>query len=249
MKKKILIVGSNGFIGSALAKRLASAGYLVEGVGRSDNKNKSELSDYHIYKDSNEFLDELFLSGFDACVNCAGLAKVSDSFKFPKVDFNLNVQLVFNILNAIKQSSPQTFFVNLSSAAVYGNPQSLPISEEQATNPISPYGFHKQMSETIINSFHQNFGIQGLSLRIFSAYGQGLKKQLFWDLLNKSINQNELILFGDGNESRDFVEINDLTTLLQLILKHKPKELILNAANGKEWKIKEVVSIFVNQFH
>ena len=94
----------------------------------------------------------------------------------------LNVSNVFKQLDAIRKFQPGCKYINLSSAAVYGNPESLPISEDHHLDPISPYGNHKKMAEEVCADFYTNYRIPTCSLRIFSAYGAGLQKQLFWDL-------------------------------------------------------------------
>ncbi len=248
MKKRVLVFGSNGFIGATLVKSLVNKDYLVDGVGRTSNKNKQVLNEYFIFKDSHEFFEELLLTKYDACVNCAGLAKVSDSFKFPNVDFNLNVNLVFNILNAIKASAQKPYFVNLSSAAVYGNPIALPILETHRSNPISPYGFHKLIAENVVDSFVHNFGLNAVSLRIFSAFGSGLEKQLFWDLFQKCESNNSITLFGTGEESRDFIEVRDLVYIIEQLVEKQPRYKQVNVANGIEWKLKDVAKIFAEQY-
>ena len=113
---------------------------------------------------------------------------MTNSFKDPLFDFNLNVFNVFKILEAIKLFNDKCKFVNLSSAAVYGNPDILPIIETSTILPISPYGFHKSISETIVKEYYSVYKIQSISLRVFSVYGEYLKKQLFWDLYNKILN-------------------------------------------------------------
>ena len=111
--------------------------------------------------------------------------------------------------------------------------------------PISPYGTHKKMSEEICREFYENFGIGTCSLRVFSAYGPGLKKQLFWDLYQKSRNQNKVQLYGTGSESRDFIYITDLVHAIRCVIgKTSFAGEVINVANGEEIYIKEAVATF-----
>ncbi len=246
--KKFLVIGSKGFIGTHLSTHLENSGSEVWGADVIvDYENTHH---YHLIDASNPGFHEIFNNeSYDICINCSGAANVSDSLKHPYRDFQLNTSMVFNILEAIRTYQPECKFINLSSAAVYGNPQSLPIKESSNLLPISPYGYHKLMSERICEEFHRFFGLKTCSLRIFSAYGEGLRKQLFWDLHHKAIHQNKIELFGSGNESRDFIYIHDLIQAI-LVVAHKAKceGQSINVANGEEIFIKDCVKTFYDLF-
>ena len=144
--------------------------------------------------------------------------------------------------------------INISSAAVYGNPISLPIRTEYAENaiPLSPYGVHKRLAEVLLKNYYSSFNIPTCSLRVFSAYGNGQKKLLMWDLFNKfQDNESNIIeLFGTGNETRDFIHINDILQQIELVIKHTLfiGESI-NIANGEAIKISEIATIFQNHLN
>ncbi len=243
----ILIIGSKGFIGSNLKYYFESKNYNVysaDVVHDYVDKNYTVLditnSDYH----------SIFEQGkFDVCINCSGAASVPLSNSNPYKDFNLNTVNVFKILDAIKKYQPECKFINMSSAAVYGNPERLPITENQPISPVSPYGLHKKMAEDVCTEFNSMFGIKTCSLRIFSAYGDSLKKQLFWDLYKKAEADSKIELFGTGNESRDFIYIKDLVRVIELVMfnAHFNAETI-NVANGKEIYIKDAVKFFYSNF-
>jgi dTDP-glucose 4,6-dehydratase/UDP-glucose 4-epimerase len=164
-------------------------------------------------------------------------------------DYYLNTVNVFKILSAIKQFQPDCRFVNLSSAAVYGNPSLLPIKETEKTKPISPYGIHKFHAEQICSEFYEFYKIQTCSLRIFSVYGTGLQKQLFWDLFLKARMGNPISLHGSGKESRDFINIIDLVKAIHLASEYSDyKADIINVANGEEILIKDAVTTFFGFF-
>jgi dTDP-glucose 4,6-dehydratase/UDP-glucose 4-epimerase len=148
-------------------------------------------------------------------------------------------------LLAIKEYNIECKLVNFSSAAVYGNPSVLPINESATKSPLSPYGIHKLQSEELLSYYHNFFGVKTCSLRVFSAYGEGLKKQLFWDLYQKYKDKETIILFGTGNESRDFIYINDLMQGLDLVIaKSNFNGEIINLSSGIETTIGEAVKIF-----
>ena len=246
--KKILIIGSKGFIGrKALSFFSAKENTLCFGC---DVVVDYEAENYFLIHAGNSNYNSIFQKEeFDLCINCSGAASVPDSLKNPMRDFNLNTHNVFKILNAIKEFSPDCQFINLSSAAVYGNPDTLPIKESQSLNPVSPYGRHKLMSEMICQMFFDFYQLKTKSLRIFSAYGEGLKKQLFWDLHKKAKSGNEISLFGSGQESRDFIHVDDVIHIIDLFsLNGLFDGGSVNVANGKEIFIKDAVMEYFSNF-
>ena len=240
---KILVVGSHGFIGSHCVDYFSKE-HEVWGC--------DVIMDYASYRyipidavDS-DFQEIFQQHKFDVCINCSGAASVPFSLEKPFNDFKLNTLNVFKLLEAIRLHAPECKFVTMSSAAVYGNPEALPISECDNRMPVSPYGYHKVMAEMICEEFNRFWGLKTCCMRIFSAYGPGLKKQLFWDMYNKVTTQKNLVLWGTGKESRDFIFVNDLVRIIALVIdKAEFKGNIYNAANGEQRRISEVAETFV----
>lgn len=243
---KILIIGSSGFIGSNCTNYFSKKGHDVYLTDIFQYK----INNYFILNEVEPDFEAIFKDiTFDVCINCSGSANVSFSFDNPKKDFELNVLNVYKILLAIKQFNPNCKLINFSSAAVYGNPEYLPIDEKSIQNPLSPYGYHKLQSEILLEEYSRFFGLKTCSLRVFSAYGPGLKKQLFWDLYQK-IRLNKLVeIFGTGEESRDFIYIDDLILAIELIIqKAKFNGESINIASGIEISIKNVVEDFISNY-
>ncbi len=185
---------------------------------------------------------------FEVCINATGAANVQLSFAYPALDYILNVANVYHILDGIRQNTPECKFINLSSAAVYGNPVSLPIRETNSVQPLSPYGFHKwYSSEQAKWQFHLLHHMNTVSLRIFSAYGEGLKKQLFWDLHQKVLkNSDSVELFGTGTESRDFIYVQDIMQAISCVIDNALFDGdVINVASGTESSIESVAGIFL----
>jgi dTDP-glucose 4,6-dehydratase/UDP-glucose 4-epimerase len=187
------------------------------------------------------------LENSDVVINCIGSANVGFSYMNTSDDFESNVGVVRAILEILReQSLNHVKFINLSSASVYGNPKQLPVKESDPIQPLSPYGFHKTMAELLLTEYSQCFGLKTVSLRIFSAYGNGQKKLLLWDLHEKIQNSiGKIVLFGTGNESRDFIHIEDIAK--QILLGIENADFLgesINVANGVEVKISEVVELY-----
>jgi UDP-glucose 4-epimerase len=243
---RFLVVGSKGFIGKHVEEYFS--GNLVEVYG-CDVMTDYTARNYFQIDAANSDYNEIFEAvKFDVCINCSGAASVPDSLAHPYRDYLLNTVNVYKLLEAIRKHAPACRFVNLSSAAVYGNPVSLPVKEDAVCCPVSPYGYHKRQAEVICEEFFRFFGINTCSLRIFSAYGEGLKKQLFWDLSHKATNSTAISLFGTGNESRDFIHVKDIARVIELIIqKGAFTAEYYNVANGTEAMIREVAEEFLNQ--
>ena len=246
---KYLIIGSKGFIGNKLKRCLEKANNLVYGADVIVDYKKND--NYFLIDSSNSDFKSVFeQKQFDVCINCSGAASVPDSIEYPLRDYYLNAVNVFKILDSIKTYQKDCRFINLSSAAVYGNPSELPIKESAVIAPLSPYGIHKLQSEQICKEFYTFFNVPTCSLRIFSAFGEGLNKQLFWDLYDKSKNSENITLFGTGKESRDFIYISDLISAIELISIKAPfRGENINVANGEEVFIEDCVAEFYNLFN
>lgn len=245
---KILIIGSKGFIGSHVSGHLSSCGHEVWGCDVvTDYTTERYLQVDATNADFNGIFEQ---QQFDVCVNCSGAASVPDSILHPRRDFILNTANVFAMLNAIRLHNCNCRFVNLSSAAVYGNPVELPIRENSLTNPLSPYGHHKMMAEQILREFTDLYGLRTCSLRIFSAYGAGLKKQIFWDMHRKMSLADTAVFWGTGEETRDYIHVCDIAKVIGLCLMHTAfYGEAINVANGVQVTIKQAVELFAKLNH
>lgn len=244
---KILVIGSEGFIGNNLinffSKNNEVFGTDIINIEKNNYYNLSSLNtDYNNIFNSNIF---------DLCINASGNGSVPISLSNPLFDFELNTLNTIKILESIRIYNPDCKYINLSSAAVYGNPIALPINELQDLKPLSPYGWHKMYSENICKEYFNLYNIKTINLRIFSVYGENLKKQLFWDLYQKClISKDEIELFGTGDETRDFIYIDDLILAIYKVIQNA--EFIgnsINIASGIEIKIKEAARIFLNELN
>ena len=215
---EIVVFGSEGFIGRRLIdileiEKRSFSGYDVHGESKGNSiRGKFFGSDTEI--------EEIISRQPKVVINCAGSASVPKSFEDPMNDFMMNTHLIIRLLNSIHLKSPNTYFINLSSAAIYGQPEHLPITEDSVVNPLSPYGYNKWISEILCLEYKKFFHVKSCSLRVFSSFGPGLKKQLFWDLYLKSLESKDgkVELFGTGSETRDFIYVDDLVrAILRLV--------------------------------
>lgn len=242
---KVLVLGVRGFIGRHIAALLEKQGHEVVGADIPLAGSADCLS---IHPESPDF-EALFQTVQpDACINCTGAASVPESFANPLHDYTLNTVRIAQALEAIRKVSAHTKLIHFSSAAVYGNPSTtLPIRESDDLNPLSPYGWHKRSAEEICLEYARLFDTQSLSLRVFSAYGPHLRKQLFWDVYQKSLQQPRIELFGTGQETRDFIYVADIAHALHVLLLHGDFDgRAVNVASGTASTIKTAATTLLD---
>jgi UDP-glucose 4-epimerase len=251
MKSKILITGVSGFIGRHAARFFNRRGAEVYGVDSNPEEGApmADLTGYARMRLPSQDLGNLLARVRPVLmVHCAGRASVPLSVKDPRTDFLNGPVLTWEVLDAIRLNAPECAFLFLSSAAVYGCPEKLPVSEACAPKPISPYGAHKWQSEMICAEFANLFGLRTASARIFSAYGPGLRRQVLWDLCHKAISMGQIEAQGTGEESRDFIHVRDLCEGLAILAERAPLAgEVYNFGSGVETKIRMVAEIIVGQ--
>ncbi len=247
--KKILITGVTGFIGKHVARHFKALNWEVIGIGTSSPENAPEalLIDYHhLVLPHQNFIEILKEHQPDLLVHCAGRSSVPFSMKAPEQDYQHGPSLTFFILEQMRLHSKNTKFVFLSSAAVYGNPENNPIEETHPLSPISPYGYHKWQSEIICKEFFEVYKIPTTILRVFSAYGAGLRRQVIWDICFKITFVEHFMLHGTGTESRDFIHALDIAQAIECITNKSPFEGdTYNIASGQETSIKNLANNLV----
>ena len=247
--RSILIAGSEGFIGHHLVNRFTKAGYEVFGCDLFETALHGDYSYYKVTRLSPEWEEIFGNHPFDFCINASGSGNVPYSMTHPVADFEANALDTIRILDAIRRLNKNCRYLHISSAAVYGNPKSLPVREDAVLQPLSPYGYHKLIAEELCREYYKVFGIHTAIVRPFSVYGDGLRKQLLWDVCSKLKKSSQVQLFGTGKESRDFLHVSDLASLLQLLVERSPFESeVYNAASGVESSLCTVAALFEKCF-
>jgi UDP-glucose 4-epimerase len=217
---RILISGIAGFLGHAIAERALAASHSVAGVDLQLPRAalRSQLASFTQGTVTGASVAEL-IARFEPelCIHCAGRSSVPQSVADPRGDFEASALPTMALLDELRRSAPRCRFVLLSSAAVYGSPELLPIAETQPCRPVSPYGFHKLICEQLCREYHQLYALPTVSVRIFSAYGEGLRRQVIWDVLEKTVKPGPLLLQGSSVASRDFVHATDVAAGILLV--------------------------------
>jgi UDP-glucose 4-epimerase len=214
-----IVLGAAGFVGRHVCRALSAHGYTVLGVGHG-TWIESEWRECGISKwlaadidlDSLDHLTNGIQPQF--IVHCGGSGTVSYSYTYPLADFQRATHSTALALEWIRLNYPDTCrLVLVSSAAVYGDQGDTNATENSMKSPISPYGVNKVAAESLCESYSRFFGTSCSIVRLFSVYGEGLRKQLLWDALNK-FKCNQYEFFGTGNELRDWIHVVDAAELV-----------------------------------
>jgi len=241
-----IVTGSCGFIGARIAALMAEAGYRVVGVDRSVEAAPEGIVQRQLTLPDDTLDDILLAEKPDVVIHAAGPASVGDSVLHPLEDFEGSVRVHAHMLDAVRRCAPRARVIALSSAAVYGNPESLPIGEDVPSAPISPYGHHKVMCEGLLREYASVYGMNTCALRVFSAYGAGLKRQLLWDVCEKAASNPVVRLFGTGDETRDYVHVDDIARAVRVVTESSSVGFtVYNVASGVETSVREVATALV----
>lgn len=239
---KVLITGISGFIGGSFGRYAAEFGHVVMGTGRSNERGKEWPGLYTPATTTTDLSNLIrdFLP--DVVVNAAGTASVGASLDDPLNDFRGSVQTCADVLDAVRRAGNDPLIVIPSSAAVYGNPTVLPVGEGESLRPISPYGFHKACSELLAREYAECFDVRIIICRFFSVFGFAQRRLLVWELYKQFAGpENTVWLQGTGEESRDFLYIDDLGSavlgLLENFQSSSRECLVVNVASGIETSV------------
>jgi UDP-glucose 4-epimerase len=238
---RLLITGISGFIGGSVGRYAARAGHVVMGTGRANDAAKGWTGLYARCAGSDDLTSVIQEFRPDVVVNAAGTASVGASVDDPLNDFRSSVQTCIDVLDAVRRSGNRPLVVIPSSAAVYGNPASLPVAEDAALQPISPYGFHKAACELLAREYAECFGLNVLACRFFSVFGPAQHRLLVWEIYQQLAGPEQIAwLSGTGEETRDFLYIDDLAAALLALLEKSAgpdKYVVLNVASGVETSV------------
>jgi UDP-glucuronate 4-epimerase len=253
----VLLTGAAGFIGWETAKRLLSSGKQVLGVDNlndyydvrlkeyrlEDLKGYEKFSFYRADIEDLQALEGIFRENrIDAVINLAARAGVRYSIENPFVYMTTNAYGTLNLLELMRRYGVKKI-VLASTSSLYAG-QKMPFSEELPVNtPISPYAASKKAAEVMIYSYHYLFGIDASVVRYFTVYGPAGRPDMSMFRFIKWIDEgDELVLYGDGSQSRDFTFVSDIAEGTARALKPVGFEII-NLGNSRPHELAEMISL------
>ena len=243
--EKILVTGGAGYIGSFMVRCLKKKGFEVIIADNLSQGHIESVKDFDVREidlaTEKEKLNELFeKEKFSGVVHMAGFIQMGESFANPSKYFQNNLMSALNVMDAMVKNKVSNFILS-SSAGVYGNPESLPIKEEDKKEPLNPYGETKYMIEKMLEWYDQAYGLKFISIRYFNAAGAALDGSIGEDhpeeshliplIIKAGLKGEKFTIYGndyktpDGTCIRDYIHVLDLADAhilaLQRLLKTK----------------------------
>ncbi|MFC0525530.1 NAD-dependent epimerase/dehydratase family protein [Pontibacillus salicampi] len=243
---KVLITGGAGFIGSHIVEELIKSQYEVVVVDNLVTGHILNLPPDVIFYESDirRNLDNIFIKEKpDYVIHQAAQVSVSQSFADPLYDCEENIVATLNVLQACVDHNVKKI-VFASTAAVYGNPNYLPIDEQHSIKPISFYGLTKAHAEKYIQLYSETYNLSYSILRYANVYGPRQDAHgeagVIALFIEKITQGTSPIIFGDGKQTRDFVFVKDVARANVAALSHR-ENMVLNISTSQETSILEIM--------
>lgn len=246
---RLLVTGAGGFLGRVMAREGAEAGHHTWRAGRSQPLPSSDSRTIRIdWSQPPDILAAHLREIEPHCIiHAAGSASVAQSMKDPHEDLRASFGTWSHLLEAVRLSGLKPLVIFPSSAAVYGDPDSLPVREDDTQHPISPYGWHKMLCESLAREHRDHFGLPVVITRLFSVFCASQRRVLVWELFDRFRGTNaEVHIDGTGGETRDFLSEWDVSSALLALasarekLAHPEAPWIFNLASGRQRSILEM---------
>ncbi len=252
-KKNIVVTGGAGFIGSWVAEALAADNNVkvIDNLHTGKKENLKKLGTGARFIDA-DIRDRnavfVALKGTEIVFHHGANVQIQASIDDPKMDADINIGGTLNVLEACRKHDIKRL-VFASSSAIYGNPDKVPVSEGQSPDPLSPYALSKLAGETYVRLYNELYGLETVSLRYFNVYGPRQNPDSPYSgvisIFTKNVKLgNKLTVFGDGEQTRDFVNVMDVVRAN--ILAAQSKEAVgkaFNIGTGKSISINQMVSV------
>ena len=255
---RVVVTGAAGFIGSHLCEYLLGCGYEVLGIDNflvesySQETKRNNLSALlnmekftFIEFDLLTEIDPSIFKDGDYIVNEAAMPGLPLSWSNPKLYFQVNTLLPINILNALKGVNIEKF-VQISTSSVYGR---FAVGDEKLElNPISPYGVSKLAAEHMVKNYCENNNIRFNILRYFSVFGPRQRPDMAYSqIINKLVKNEQLLIFGDGRQSRTNTYVLDIAVGTKLAMERGRDREIYNLAGKTSVTLLETIEFISSE--
>ncbi len=241
-----LVTGAAGFLGSALANRLAKEGHQVHGLDDLSAGDPSRLEPDVMFS-RGDVTDRpklwTVLQDVDCVYHLAARVSVPESVLYPREYNAVNVGGTVSVMEAIRDVGVQRV-VFISSGSVYGDRGSQPLGEDTVADPHSPYAVSKLAAEYYVHTIGTLWGIETVALRVFNAYGPGqplpaAHAPVIPHFLRSTVRGGTLVIHGRGNQTRDFVYLTDVVeAMVSAATAPTVDKAVINIGSGTETSIR-----------
>ena len=246
-----LITGGAGFLGVHLANRLIVDGHhvrVIDDLSSGDRNHLSSAVHFHRGDVNNIPFMWSMLQDVDCVYHLAARVSVAQSMLYPRDYNDTNVGGTVSVMEAMRDAGVRRV-VFASSGAIYGALSEQPVNEEMIPNPDSPYAVSKWSAEQYVHTIGHLWGIETVALRIFNAYGprQSLPVShapVVPRFLRQALSGGSLVLFGNGNQTRDFIYVSDVVAaLLRAAQAKQVNRKVINVGSGCETSIARLAAL------
>ena len=251
------MTGGAGFVGSHLVDELVKDGFEVSVL---DNLSTGRIENIECYLKNGNFrfnrgdirerlAVEEALKGVEAVFHLAAVTSVPYSVRNPEVTSEINVTGTRALLEMCLHTGVERF-IYVSTCAVYGEPEYLPIDEKHPTKPLSPYAATKLEAEQICRVAQETYGLKTTILRPFNVYGLSMRNNQYGGVIARFIKRLRLkkppIIYGDGWQTRDFIHVDDAVRAFMLVLgRNDAVNRTFNIATGKPTSINQLAQLLI----
>lgn len=251
-KRRVVVTGGAGFIGTNVVFALLEKGYsvtVVDSLCSGSVDRVSAVATLEVFDIADTTRLAAVCTGAEAVVHLAALPRVQFSIDNPTVAHEVNVGGTLSVLEACREAGVKRL-VFASSSSVYGDQTNMPLTETMAAKPMSPYALHKYIGEQYLGLWHLLYGLETVSLRLFNVYGphfdpNGPYALVIGRFLQLAKKGQPLTVTGTGMQTRDFVHVQDVAAAIVAALRSVKvgSGEVINIGSGKETSINDLATV------
>lgn len=252
-KKKAIVTGGAGFIGSNLSHALVQAGWETHIIDIDPSFRRATLPKeatlHEVDVRSTDVIAPI-MDGADVVFHTAAVPRVPYSIEHPVETTDQNITGTVSVYTAAARAKVRRVVYSASGSA-YGAQDTLPLTETMAANPVNPYGLQKYVGELFAKMFAEIYNVQTVSLRYFNVYGPGMDPNGAYALAIGKFglarkNNEPILIFGDGTITRDFTHVSDVVraNMLAADSPRVGKGEVINIGAGRNISIKALADMF-----